>query len=68
MLLEEPVAGEPAQDPAADGLPKGLDVRPGEGRGLVDPDAACGRILPLSLLGRFIHAVQDAEVVVEMGI
>lgn len=39
LFLEQPVAGEPAEDPAADGLANGLDVDPGEGAGLVEADA-----------------------------
>lgn len=68
VLLEPSVPVEPAEDPAADGFPEGLDVGPGEGRGLVEADAGRGRVLPLSVLDLFEDAVQDAEMVMEVGI
>lgn len=38
VLLEQLVANEPAQDPAADRFPEGRDLGPGEGRGPVESD------------------------------
>ena len=67
-LLEQSVAHEPAEDPLPNDSLQGLDVGPGEGGGLVEADAGRRHVLSRFLLDRLIHAVQDAEMVVEVGI